>query len=823
VTDSSRNRVFAEWKPGVEFGTVRSKEKEIIDKQRKIRGQLPGSNSDPDEFLGLALSGGGIRSAAFAFGAMAALKDSGVLHRVDYLSTVSGGGFAGTALTWYVRQIEELSSRDKDKQPDFRSSQAFDGLLGSRDYGQRTESDWTTMGDHIRMYGDYLRPLSGMSTVSILSAVMRNMLMSVLAFCLCLSALLTLPPLVHYLLTPAESEATVATMARHASHAWIWLAAICWVAFAFWSVIYGIEGWKYERKEFKPADPTSLFAATERNDDDRHAFRKFYIRRIRRQIRFGRGLTVTLIMTTFAILAWLTHSKLSNQQAAVAFGLSALVAGFAALLSAMQFAESRILEFVGGPLRASVRIYLACALLVSATVLASHFGAVLALSNFGGLVLLWISAMAATLIGFRVDVNYTGVHRMYRDRLMEAFMPDRSALAKQRWWPAVKADWEPLSTFKNDDRGGPFHILNANLVLVNSDDPTFRGRGGDNFVLSALYCGGDAIGWHPSTTHPFEHLTMASAMAISGAAINPNTAPAGEGVTRSRIVSSVLALANIRLGYWLPNPAFDPQWVCEDPLRPGRPKRRGALDRLYRTIFREPTMMPMALWQAIPKLGYDVDDQYIELTDGGHFDNTGLYELFRRRVRTMLLVDGSQDPSMGFADLANALERARLDFAIQAREEDDFRMRDVIPSEELPFQDFSKEIEDKRKRISARPFLVMRVVYPDTPTEKAFAGTLIVVKPTLLDKLPLELMSFARTQSSFPHLTTADQFFDESKFDAYRQLGFYLMKRTLKDCFASLKLRQRHSSVRVETIVEREWPHDDNKFDPGGAIQSAPS
>src|ERR1700735_579509 len=45
--------------------------------------------------VGVAFSGGGIRSATFNLGVLQALAELKLLHRVDYLSTVSGGGYIG--------------------------------------------------------------------------------------------------------------------------------------------------------------------------------------------------------------------------------------------------------------------------------------------------------------------------------------------------------------------------------------------------------------------------------------------------------------------------------------------------------------------------------------------------------------------------------------------------------------------------------------------------------------------------------------------------------------------------------------------------------
>lgn len=49
--------------------------------------------------VGLALSGGGVRSATFAFGVLQGIAGRDGLDRIDVLSTVSGGEFTGSMIT----------------------------------------------------------------------------------------------------------------------------------------------------------------------------------------------------------------------------------------------------------------------------------------------------------------------------------------------------------------------------------------------------------------------------------------------------------------------------------------------------------------------------------------------------------------------------------------------------------------------------------------------------------------------------------------------------------------------------------------------------
>src|ERR1051325_3016648 len=65
----------------------------------------------PIDRVGLAFSGGGIRSATFNLGVLKALQDLHVLKRVDYLSTVSGGGYIGA---WWTAWRARVGSATKD-------------------------------------------------------------------------------------------------------------------------------------------------------------------------------------------------------------------------------------------------------------------------------------------------------------------------------------------------------------------------------------------------------------------------------------------------------------------------------------------------------------------------------------------------------------------------------------------------------------------------------------------------------------------------------------------------------------------------------------
>src|SRR5580658_767791 len=106
----------------------------------------------------LCISGGGIRSATFALGALQALAEKGLLHQFDYLSTVSGGGYIGGWLTaWIKREGDPLSveehlapSRIPEARPDRR-------VIGR---GRIVDEEPEPI-HHLRSYSNYLTPRPG--------------------------------------------------------------------------------------------------------------------------------------------------------------------------------------------------------------------------------------------------------------------------------------------------------------------------------------------------------------------------------------------------------------------------------------------------------------------------------------------------------------------------------------------------------------------------------------------------------------------------------------------------------------------------------------
>ncbi len=231
-------------------------------------------------------------------------------------------------------------------------------------------------------------------------------------------------------------------------------------------------------------------------------------------------------------------------------------------------------------------------------------------------------------------------------------------------------------------------------------------------------------------------------MAISGAAADPATGPGGVGVTRSRPVALLMSIFGVSLGYWAANP--ERGW--------GR--------------FLRPNHLHPGLSVALR--GLHRHGHYVRLSDGGHFDNLGLYELVRRRTRLIVLSDGAADPGYAFADFQVLLRRIEADFGASIRFDADNRLERLIPKHKAGYPPEAK--------VADRGFVVGTVHYCD-----GTRGVLVYLKTTRVDGVSLKTKGYAAAHPDFPDQTTADQFFDEEQFEAYRELGYRLAEHMLRD------------------------------------------
>jgi Patatin-like phospholipase len=384
-----------------------------------------------------------------------------------------------------------------------------------------------------------------------------------------------------------------------------------------------------------------------------------------------------------------------------------------------------------------------------------------------------VAVMVIALVsGWFVNTNHIGLHRYYRDRLMEAFMPDEDQMQNELNHMASGANGFKLSdAWPVLDAKGPYHIVNTNVVLSKSETRKYHQRAGDNFILSPLYMGSSATGWHRTSESFNKDMTLASAMAISGAAANPRGAAGGRGITRNAAVSIIMSLLNVRLGYWIPNPRHSSRRRFL-PVRPNH-------------------FWPGGIY-ALARRGYTEDSKWLELADGGHFENLAIYELVRRRCGLIIVCDGGQDNASSYADLVTAVERIGSDFGATvffdmevAKEVPDKNKKPVEYVESTPAQMIAKPTNTdypKGAEFADKGYVVARIDYGDRGGRGyPKSGILLYLKSTLIKDLGIRAKGYRGAHPDFPNQSTSDQFFDEEQFEAYREVGYRLCKQMVDD------------------------------------------
>jgi hypothetical protein len=795
----------------------------------RARRAAHGLNPPTDHDLtGIALSGGGIRSATFALGVLQALAAHDLLKRFDYLSTVSGGGYIGSSLTWW------WSDRSGRKDGIADEGSAFGTGPANFPYGTDSPSIWRgRVGDgsrsgpllltNLRKHGNYLTPGGGIGILSGVSVVLRAVLLNLIVWLpivtgLMLLLLALLPGSAPGAGTEAiASGATIRLFvvdavliagvlagfavlyilvldhlyprARRAirrgeapwwaravrwtiddANGWLWLPLIAvaatgvllwlppdaetWPGLALLLGVAGILASTFAILCIVYALVTGL----EEILDSKLLRRVGY--RMRRMFEAWAGFFIKLV-GALAILGavpvvteWVTSDRPWLGEGGS--GVIALLTGLAGAIVAFLRSGSRVEQALrdrGFKVSGGFSAMVAAVLILFGVVLIAHdtakaVHATWAASGWPFLAVLGL----AVLSGVLANVNHVSLGRFYRDRLMEAYMPGFRQAKACDTGPAPRAADE--MKLHEASMAAPYHIINTNVVLISASDRRRRIRGGDNFILTPDYCGSNATGWCPTRRFMGDGMTLVTAMATSGAAANPNTGIGGVGLTRSRVVSVLMALLNMRLGYWVPHPK-----LCN-----------GGMPNHFHPAF------------SALLFGYREDYPWQELTDGGHFENLGLYELVRRRARLILVADGGQDPECQFEDLQAALRRIGEDFGAKVEFYGSHSIEDLIPA--AGGHHYPRGLE-----LAKRGFAVARVCYPPdfdpsgalVPEDPERSSLLIYLATTVVDGLPLELRGYKGKNPAFPDQSTGDQFFDEDQFEAYRELGYRIAEAMIGD------------------------------------------
>jgi len=395
-----------------------------------------------------------------------------------------------------------------------------------------------------------------------------------------------------------------------------------------------------------------------------------------------------------------------------------------------------------------------------------HFGPLLrsALFNLARvdvIDVLWVGGVCAAvfgLLGWRVDINLFSLNGFYRNRLTRCYLgatrvghtvPTRIVRKPHPFTGFDPGDDLPLSVLGNQR---PFPIVNAAMNLNGGEDLAWQTRRAASFTFTPLHTGfefwnsdGDRIGAYRHTEeyaanqfaffNPPGGILLGNVVATSGAATNPNM-----GYHTSAALSALMSVFNVRLGRWCGNPRHPQAWRKASP-------RFGGL-ALLKEVFGQ----------------LNSSAAFLNISDGGHFENLGIYELVRRRCRIVVAVDAGCDPDYQFEDLANAIRKCWTDFGVRI---------------EIDLEALRPQGTPKR---SASYFAVGCIRYQNAPQP----GVLIYIKSTLTGGESSDVKEYADRHDKFPNESTGDQFFDENQFESYRELGRHIGLRVFAPLFSPL-------------------------------------
>jgi hypothetical protein len=602
------------------FLDIITKEKDLLRSKRRQQHIL---DMDTD-YLGIALSGGGIRSATINLGVLEVLNSCQVLEQADYLSSVSGGGYIAGYVTSNLRR---------------------DGRRAYKDMFLPPGTDW------LRKHSFYLTPGRGrwltLSRLRLVGALVASFLMN----CIWIAALAGIVIfgakfLLHYLFSSWPLEPV---------YLWFIQFVLC--------VILLILAWNF----------------------------------------FGHGLR--------RIRFW--NSDFNSTSAGILLAVFVVLGGLLLTRSVQLLDGNALFTMLGfhGPLIPdSVRP-----------------------PDSSGTKGLLISLLTLGLAGLFANPNILTLHRFYRDRLRQTFLQ-----AAGRSGEGLKL-WQIIS---GTELYGPYPLINTCANLFNRKDNTFAGtRGSDYFLLSPLYCGSELVGYAETKNPLFRNMTLATAVAVSGAAVNPHM-----GTQSNNVAAFSLTLLNLRLGYW----SLTPQAY---------------------SWFRWLTWWPY--YHILELLSWNDTTRWrVNLSDGGHIENLGIYELLRRGCRLIIAVDATADAAYAFSDLKNLVIRARNELGLAI----DFLQDPETFIRPKPSRGFSRshyvtarltDLEGKKPedRLYQRPGLLIYLKASMRAPRQA---------PKDWGTSVSNSYRYKTYHPAFPHESTANQFFDPDQWNAYYQLGRFM-------------------------------------------------
>ncbi len=674
--------------------------------------------------IGVALSGGGIRSAAFNLGALQAMQERKVLEHTDYLAAVSGGNYVASALT--------VSGAYRRPEHDDGKPQWAHGSVEER---------------YLRQHTDYLAP-GTKGRVWLALNVVYGFVLNYLPFLLCafVAGRVTGWVLADVLgLGLADLRLNGLTLPTSKTLTGMLIVAAAAVLLAV--LLVG-----YRRFKDGHAEPDDFGESRSEGNA---------LRLVGLAVALtGVGLVLPVLAELYGAASTLVLSGLGDDGSAAfetARGRMAVAVFWllvSLVLAAVALGLSRRLRARRSML---VLASLAAAgLLLVPLLSALEYSARHGLRSAGELLTVAVAVVGVLYMAVRVHNRRYSLHLFYRERLSSAFALVRTKEQGRVVARPIGYD-EPLFFSSIGERAArdrrlPKLIVCCSVNLTSDEVPV--GRFAESFTFEYDSSGGPRFDYHDTTS--FENrgtiagtqLTLPSIMAVSGAALSPLM-----GRFTHPPLRFLMAMTNIRLGVWIKNPrhAESAAAASEAPGLNGAPSAPapGWSRRVCRSIvdgWREPG----ALYVLREALGRTKASQrFLYLTDGGHWENLGLVELLRRRCTHVLCFDASSDQTGGGLDIGRAIALARSELGAEIE-------MDPRPTMSTSDGDFSADVAVRGT-----------VHYPDGGQQ----ARLVYARAVLTEHASWDLLAYKAHDGRFPNHSTSQQMFTDEQFEAYRALG----------------------------------------------------
>jgi len=811
---------------------LKNEEDAIIAARRKKNNDDGGAPK-----VGIALSGGGIRSATFCLGLFQALARQKLIGKIDFLSTVSGGGYFGV---FFGALFVPRNASGVVNVPDVADVEAI--LANSNSWSVR----W------LRENGRYLSPNGAGGLWVFAAAILRNWVAVQVVLLTFLLLALTLPTLVRSFAW-ASAGYIPCYEKFFSQHCFlsIWWSPFLLLPLATFLLLMIPTASIYWVTQYKTmVRLMQKFMPSGANDGKKLTEHEACMRL---QTKFTQALMISLVIT-LALLAFAIIDSLGQtlyaRWAENGFSFPSIWAGFSAVgLAVMGLAQkiTALLEKLPGHRAVTIPVnaLIMLAALTWAGVIILGLSVVThglawqwqppfqilfigtqgtssqtqspwpGIADLGQMTMtgsIWLAVIALLMLLFSLwfggvlgFVNLSSQQQLYSARLKRAYIGASNPLRQ------LENNFDVTNPLPGDNilfeqycphlHGGPLHFVNVTVNETVSGKSQTEQRDRKGLSMAVGPCGlsvgvNDHALWKQGKvgteveplidpaisfntlhgdkpTHEVEPLGLGNWISISGAAFTT-----GMGSNTSLGLSLLMGLANVRLGYW---------WDCgvKPDERAGRTKP--SFSARAGGIFARVFPAQAYLFDEFLARFHGPARNHWYLSDGGHFENTAAYELIRRRVPFIIVSDAGRDMASTLEDIANLTRKARIDFNAEI----EFIRRHPpavgdthLPTlENLVHPDLLKVIgtpEDFQPVPGAQD--------SDKPTrycskhamlarvsypDKTFSWILFL-KPSLTGDEPTDLLQYQNQQPDFPQESTADQFFDEAQWESYRKLGEHI-------------------------------------------------